>query len=81
MLMDISSASQVQGELCFDGPADSSEPDVRQGLQAARDPSRLMAALDDVNLRWGGLLYTSDAAAALTHVDLSGPRHPDKTTN
>ena len=53
ILMDISSASQVQGELCFDGPSDSSEPAVQQGQPAARDPSRLMAALDAVNQRWG----------------------------
>ena len=53
MLMDISSASHVQGELCFDGPTDSSEPEVWQGHQAARDPRRLMAALDAVNQRWG----------------------------
>ena len=53
MLMDISSASQVQGELCFDGPSDGSEPGIQQSQQAARDPGRLMAALDAVNQRWG----------------------------
>ena len=47
MLMDISSASQVQAELGFDDP-DQTLPPTPQ-----RDPQRLMAALDAVNQRWG----------------------------
>ncbi len=42
MLIGISSASQVQGELCFDGPAESSELEGQQGQQSARDPGGLM---------------------------------------
>jgi DNA polymerase V len=47
MLMDISSASQVQAELGFDDP-EQTLPSAPQ-----RDPQRLMAALDAVNQRWG----------------------------
>jgi DNA polymerase V len=47
MLMDISSASQVQAELGFDDP-EQTLPSTPQ-----RDPQRLMAALDAVNQRWG----------------------------
>ena len=47
MLMDISSASQVQTELGFDDP-EQTLPSTPQ-----RDPQRLMAALDAVNQRWG----------------------------
>ena len=52
MLMDLSSAHQVQAELCFDaGPG--IEPAPGAGQTAHRDPQRLMAALDAVNQRWG----------------------------
>jgi DNA polymerase V len=47
MLMDISSASQVQTELGFDDPELTLPPTPQ------RDPQRLMAALDAVNQRWG----------------------------
>jgi DNA polymerase V len=60
MLMDLSSASQVQAELGFDaaegqGGAAPPETDNPHDSPAAprRDPQRLMAALDAVNQRWG----------------------------
>jgi DNA polymerase V len=52
MLMDLSSAHQVQAELCFDG-GPGIEPAPGAGQTAHRDPQRLMAALDAVNQRWG----------------------------
>jgi len=60
MLMDITSASQAQAELCFDkgegqGGAAPGGPGAHRDLTPApaRDPQRLMAALDAVNQRWG----------------------------
>jgi DNA polymerase V len=56
MLMDISSASQVQTELAFDAPGgEQADGSHRRGSRQhpQRDPQRLMAALDAVNQRWG----------------------------
>ena len=56
MLMDISSASQVQQELGFD-PMKEGQGNVSVSASPpdspSRDPQRLMAALDAVNQRWG----------------------------
>jgi DNA polymerase V len=52
MLMDISSAAHVQGELFLD-EAQGEGASSRGEAQPRRDPQRLMAALDAVNQRWG----------------------------
>jgi DNA polymerase V len=64
ILMDLSSATQVQGEMDFGTAAEegSSPPTAAAGAMSSttgipasprRDPQRLMAAMDAVNQRWG----------------------------
>jgi DNA polymerase V len=64
MLMDLSSATQMQGEMDFGMAAEEggSTPTAASGVMSStpgipasprRDPQRLMAAMDAVNQRWG----------------------------